>query len=161
MAKKAQDAGAQIVVVPCYRDNEYDQRPNAQQLTVAPQLLADGNIDLVLGHTADVVQPLQKINGKGVAHGLGNLAAAHRQPATLKSERDPALTGKPFEACGFRGLGSGHVFDLLRDGSPCPPPGTARGDGIPSIAVGRNGSSPPPGSARVSWCSTSAPVRAR
>jgi len=64
MAKKAQDAGAQIVVVSCYRDNEYGQRPNAQHLTVAPQLLADGNIDLVLGHTADVVQPLQKINGK-------------------------------------------------------------------------------------------------
>ncbi|QNE22934.1 hypothetical protein F1D05_14650 [Kribbella qitaiheensis] len=38
------------------------------------------------GHHAHVVQPMQEINGKWVAYGLGNLAAAHREPGSRKSE---------------------------------------------------------------------------
>ncbi|HEU4945857.1 MAG TPA: CapA family protein [Kribbella sp.] len=86
MAAKARAAGAQIVVVSCHWGNEYDQSPNPQQLSVAAQLLADSNIDLVLGHHAHVVQPLQRINGKWVAYGLGNLVAAHRTPIQTNAE---------------------------------------------------------------------------
>jgi poly-gamma-glutamate capsule biosynthesis protein CapA/YwtB (metallophosphatase superfamily) len=86
MAKKARDLGAEIVVVSCHWGDEYSAKLNAQQREVAPQLLADSNIDLVIGHHAHVVQPMEQINGKWVAYGLGNLVAAHREPSSTKAE---------------------------------------------------------------------------
>jgi len=86
MAQKARDLGAEIVIVSCHWGDEYSAKLNAQQREVAPQLLADSNIDLVLGHHAHVVQPMEQINGKWVAYGLGNLVAAHREPTSTKAE---------------------------------------------------------------------------
>jgi poly-gamma-glutamate capsule biosynthesis protein CapA/YwtB (metallophosphatase superfamily) len=86
MAKQARDLGAEIVVVSCHWGDEYSAKLNAQQREVAPQLLADSNIDLVIGHHAHVVQPMEQINGKWVAYGLGNLVAAHREPNSTKAE---------------------------------------------------------------------------
>ncbi|TCO22060.1 poly-gamma-glutamate synthesis protein (capsule biosynthesis protein) [Kribbella steppae] len=86
MAKKARDAGADIVVVSCHWGTEYSSKLNDQQREVAPQLLADSNIDLLLGHHAHVVQPMEQHNGKWVAYGLGNLIAAHREPSSPKAE---------------------------------------------------------------------------
>ncbi|TCM41867.1 CapA family protein [Kribbella sp. VKM Ac-2568] len=86
MAEKARENGAEIVVVSCHWGDEYSKSVNSQQQEVAAQLLADSNIDLVLGHHAHVVQPLQQLNGKWVAYGLGNLVAAHREPDSLKAE---------------------------------------------------------------------------
>ncbi|MFI7062158.1 CapA family protein [Kribbella sp. NPDC050124] len=86
MAQKARDRGAEIVVVSCHWGTEYSSKLNDQQREVAPQLLADSNIDLLLGHHAHVVQPMENIDGKWVAYGLGNLIAAHREPSTTKAE---------------------------------------------------------------------------
>lgn len=85
-ARKARQAGADIVVVVLHWGDEYQHRPNEQQRALAPELVADSNIDLVVGHHAHVVQPLQKIRGKWVAYGLGNLIAAHRTPNKANSE---------------------------------------------------------------------------
>jgi poly-gamma-glutamate capsule biosynthesis protein CapA/YwtB (metallophosphatase superfamily) len=86
MAHEARDNGAEIVVVSCHWGDEYSKTPNDQQRTVARQLLADSNIDLIIGHHAHVVQPVEQLNGKWVVYGLGNLVAAHRQPESTKSE---------------------------------------------------------------------------
>ncbi|MFC5266497.1 CapA family protein [Kribbella qitaiheensis] len=86
MAHKARDNGAEIVVVSCHWGDEYSKSVNFQQQDVAAQLLADSDIDLVLGHHAHVVQPLQQLNGRWVAYGLGNLVAAHREPDSPKAE---------------------------------------------------------------------------
>jgi len=40
---------------------------------LARRLLADPGVALLLGHHAHVVQPVQRINGKWVAFGMGNL----------------------------------------------------------------------------------------
>ena len=85
-AKEARDQGAEIVVVSCHWGTEYSSKLNDQQRELAPQLLADSNIDLVIGHHAHVVQPMEQINGKWVAYGLGNLVAAHREPNSIKAE---------------------------------------------------------------------------
>jgi len=85
-AQDARDRGAEIVVVSCHWGTEYSSKLNAQQREVAPQLLADSNIDLVIGHHAHVVQPMEQHNGKWVAYGLGNLVAAHREPDSTKAE---------------------------------------------------------------------------
>ncbi|MEV0798832.1 CapA family protein [Kribbella sp. NPDC050281] len=85
-AQDARDRGAEIVVVSCHWGTEYSPRLNDQQREVAPQLLADSNIDLLIGHHAHVVQPMEQHNGKWVAYGLGNLVAAHREPNSIKAE---------------------------------------------------------------------------
>jgi poly-gamma-glutamate capsule biosynthesis protein CapA/YwtB (metallophosphatase superfamily) len=85
-AKEARDQGAEIVVVSCHWGTEYSKKVNDQQRELAPQLLADSNIDLVIGHHAHVVQPMEQLNGKWVAYGLGNLVAAHREPSSIKAE---------------------------------------------------------------------------
>ena len=85
-AKEARDRGAEIVVVSCHWGTEYSAKVNDQQRELAPQLLADSNIDLVIGHHAHVVQPMEQHNGKWVAYGLGNLVAAHREPNSTKAE---------------------------------------------------------------------------
>jgi len=86
MAATAREMGAQIVVVSCHWGDEYSQQVNQQQKSIAAELLADSNIDLILGHHAHVVQPMQEIDGKWVVYGLGNLAAAHREPNSRKAE---------------------------------------------------------------------------
>lgn len=85
-AQEAKDRGADLVLVSCHWGTEYSSKLNDQQREVAPQLLADSNIDLVIGHHAHVVQPMEQINGKWVAYGLGNLVAAHREPGSTKAE---------------------------------------------------------------------------
>jgi poly-gamma-glutamate capsule biosynthesis protein CapA/YwtB (metallophosphatase superfamily) len=62
---------------------------NDQQRELAPQLLADSNIDLLIRHHAHVVQPMEQIDGNWVAYGLGNLVAAHREPNSRKAEGLP------------------------------------------------------------------------
>ena len=85
-AKEARDHGAEIVVVSCHWGTEYSKQVNDQQRELAPKLIADSNIDLVIGHHVHVVQPIEQLNGKWVAYGLGNLVAAHREPNSSKAE---------------------------------------------------------------------------
>jgi poly-gamma-glutamate synthesis protein (capsule biosynthesis protein) len=73
-------AGADLVVVAVHAGTEYDTEPNGDQVAAARTLLASPDIDLVYGHHAHVVQPLQKINGKWVIYGLGNNIAAQETP---------------------------------------------------------------------------------
>ncbi len=79
-AHAARAAGADLVVVAVHAGTEYDTEPNSDQVTAARTLLASPDIDLVYGHHAHVVQPLQKINGKWVIYGLGNNIAAQETP---------------------------------------------------------------------------------
>ncbi|MGW7685416.1 CapA family protein [Kribbella sp. NPDC054772] len=85
-AQEARDRGADLVLVSCHWGTEYSNKLNDQQREVGPQLLADSNIDLVIGHHAHVVQPMQEIDGKWIAYGHGNLVAAHREPDSTKAE---------------------------------------------------------------------------
>jgi poly-gamma-glutamate synthesis protein (capsule biosynthesis protein) len=75
-AHLARAAGADLVVVAMHAGEEYDHTPNPEQKDTAKVLLADPDIDLVYGHHAHVVQPMEKINGKWAIYGLGNDIAA-------------------------------------------------------------------------------------
>jgi hypothetical protein len=68
------------VVVALHAGTEYETEPNSDQQSVARTLLASKDIDLVYGHHAHVVQPLQEIGGKWVIYGLGNNIASHETP---------------------------------------------------------------------------------
>ena len=44
----------------------------ADQRRVAEELTASGAIDLIIGHHAHVVQPIEQVNGRWVVFGMGN-----------------------------------------------------------------------------------------
>ena len=79
-AERAKAAGADIVIVAIHAGLEYETEPNSDQVDAAETLLASPAIDLVYGHHAHVVQPMEKINGKWAIYGLGNMIAAQETP---------------------------------------------------------------------------------
>ncbi len=76
-ARRARDAGADIVVVAAHVGTEFSSRVNAQQRTLARTLTASPDVDLVYMHHTHVVQPWTRMNGKWVIYGLGNTVAQH------------------------------------------------------------------------------------
>lgn len=79
-ARKARAAGAQVVIVSLHWGIEYHHDPTDEQRQIARALLADPAVDLIVGHHAHVTQPFERIGGKWVAYGLGNLLARHDEP---------------------------------------------------------------------------------
>ncbi|WP_308257398.1 CapA family protein [Pseudonocardia lacus] len=85
-ATAARAAGADIVIASVHCCTEYAHDPSPAQDAIAATLLASPDVDLVLGHHAHVVQPLERIGGEWVAHGLGNhLAQRSGRVATSDS----------------------------------------------------------------------------
>lgn len=64
--------GADFVVVSLHWGAEFRHRPTRSQRTIAEELMASATIDLIVGHHAHVVQPIEYMNGKPVLFGLGN-----------------------------------------------------------------------------------------
>ncbi len=73
--RAARSAGAELVVVHLHGGNEYDPSPNADQIRIVEELTASGEVDLVLGSHAHVVQPITRVNGVWVVYGMGNMIA--------------------------------------------------------------------------------------
>ena len=71
-ARAARAAGAQFVVVLLHWGQEYQSTPTPSQREVARRLLAAPEVDLILGHHAHVIQPIQRVGSKWVAYGMGN-----------------------------------------------------------------------------------------
>ena len=76
-ARRAQAAGADVVVASLHCCLEYQHQPTEEQVAAARTLLASPDVDLVLGHHAHVVQPFERVDGEWVAYGLGNHLAEH------------------------------------------------------------------------------------
>ncbi len=68
----ARDHGAEFTVVSLHWGLEYHIAPTAAQRSLAETLLASPDIDLILGHHAHVVQPIERIGDKYVVYGMGN-----------------------------------------------------------------------------------------
>ncbi|HEX6682191.1 MAG TPA: CapA family protein [Candidatus Limnocylindrales bacterium] len=72
-ARRAREAGAQVVVVSMHWGTEYQPEPDEGQTGIAAQLLASPDVDLIIGTHAHVVQPLERIGSKWVQYGMGNI----------------------------------------------------------------------------------------
>jgi poly-gamma-glutamate synthesis protein (capsule biosynthesis protein) len=72
-AQKARDIGARVVIVSMHWGNEMSHQLNSQQVSVADALTKSGYVDLIVGHHAHVVQPIEKVNGVWVMYGMGNV----------------------------------------------------------------------------------------
>ncbi len=66
-------AGAEFVVLSIQWGVEYQTEPTAEQQALARQLLGSVDIDLIVGHHAHVIQPIERIGSEYVIYGLGNL----------------------------------------------------------------------------------------
>jgi len=79
-AAATRKAGAQIIVLSAHWGTEKIHTPDGEQLFWAKQLIADPNIDLIIGHHAHVVQPFEKFGNKWVTYCVGNTLARHDFP---------------------------------------------------------------------------------
>lgn len=80
-AATARSTGADLVILSLHWGDQYRHRPSQQQADLGPRLLASADIDLVIGHHAHVVQPIDRIDGEWLVHGMGNLLSNQTQPA--------------------------------------------------------------------------------
>ena len=72
-ARKARELGATVVIVSIHWGKEGRTELSELQTTTADAITKSGLIDLVIGHAAHVVQPIQQVNGVWVVFGLSNL----------------------------------------------------------------------------------------
>jgi len=85
-AKLARSQGAEIVIAKMHWGDEYTDKPNDFQTSLAQELADSGQIDLIDGSHSHSVQPITQIGNTWIAYSHGNFAAAQREPTTVKSE---------------------------------------------------------------------------
>jgi poly-gamma-glutamate synthesis protein (capsule biosynthesis protein) len=71
-------AGADVVVVSMHWGAEYVTEPTVLQREQAAVLMASPDVDLVIGHHAHVVQPIERHGDKAVVYGLGNFLSGQQ-----------------------------------------------------------------------------------
>ena len=72
-ARAARRAGAQVVIVNFHWGDEFVTQPSAFQLGLARRLTADRDITAVVGQHVHIVQPIERVNGKLVVFGEGQI----------------------------------------------------------------------------------------
>ncbi len=95
----ARQAGADLVVASLHWGLERHHEVRDEQLQLAEELSASGAFDLIVGHHAHVVQPVQRLHGVPVIFGLGNFLSNMTQPETsdgviarVRAVRDPGAS---------------------------------------------------------------------
>lgn len=78
-AEQARLDGAEVVILSLHWGDQYRHEPNTQQADLGPRLLASPAIDLIIGHHAHVVQPIERIDGKWLVYGVGNFLSNQTQ----------------------------------------------------------------------------------
>jgi len=94
----ARALGAEIVVVSLHWGTEQVHEPDPFQRRVADELTAAGTIDLIVGHHAHVVQPIEQVNGTWVLFGLGNVLSNHPTSSNwVAASQDAAVVTVAFD----------------------------------------------------------------
>ena len=84
----ARSNGAEYVVLSLHWGTEYRHEPNAYQLDHAQQIAAIDGIDIVIGHHAHVVQPVDIVDGLPVVFGLGNFLSNQSANCCARGAQD-------------------------------------------------------------------------
>ena len=71
-AADARRRGAEVVLVSLHWGIEGVAAPSAEQRAIAEAVTSSGLVDLVIGHHAHVLQPIERVNGVWTIFGLGN-----------------------------------------------------------------------------------------
>jgi poly-gamma-glutamate synthesis protein (capsule biosynthesis protein) len=85
-AATARRDGADVVAVSLHFGTEYVTAPDAYQEVVVKKITRSADIDVVYGHHAHTVQPVDRVHGTWVAYGLGNFIAQQEtaRPSTYR-----------------------------------------------------------------------------
>ena len=67
---------AEFVIVSLHWGVEYVAEPTPDQRRLARRLTRSGLVDLIVGHHAHVVQPIDRVHGRTVLYGLGNFVSS-------------------------------------------------------------------------------------
>lgn len=89
-AERARAAGAEFVVASLHWGVEYRREPTAGQRQLADELLGGDAIDLVVGHHAHRVQPVERRDDGVVVFGLGNFLS-HQSAACCPAATQDGL----------------------------------------------------------------------
>lgn len=84
--KRAREAGADVVILSIHWGREHQSSASTSQMKLAERITKKTGIDLMIGHHAHVVQPMEKVNNTWVAYGLGNQVARHEVPSGQSEE---------------------------------------------------------------------------
>jgi poly-gamma-glutamate capsule biosynthesis protein CapA/YwtB (metallophosphatase superfamily) len=71
-ARRARTLGSRFTVVSLHWGTEGSATVNGFQRRIAERLTRSPFVDAIVGHHAHIVQPIERVNGKVVAYGLGN-----------------------------------------------------------------------------------------
>ena len=108
---RARELGAQVVLVSMHWGNERETAPSSFQQKIADEITKSGEVNLIIGSHAHVLQPIKKVNDTWVIYGLGNFLSISEGLATLCKT---SAVGKnlnintvsaPFTQCGLSPFG--------------------------------------------------------
>lgn len=108
-AQQVRSEGAEVVVVSMHWGTEYQADPNEQQRAVADEVTRSGAVDLVVGHHAHVPQPAERVNGKWVLFGLGNLVSNQTSGCCKPGVQDGVIATVNLVVRGEPGAGMAEV----------------------------------------------------
>ncbi len=108
-AQRVRAEGAEVVIVSIHWGTEYRADPNDQQLAVADELTRSGAVDLIVGHHAHVPQPIERVNGKWVIFGLGNLVSNQTAGCCKAGAQDGVMATAEVVVRGEPGAGTAEV----------------------------------------------------
>ena len=86
-AAAARAEGAEFIIASLHWGNEYQPMPTYYQKRTAGEIAATGAVDLLVGHHAHVIQPIDRIGDLWVVYGLGNFLSNQPWPRS----RDGAI----------------------------------------------------------------------
>ena len=86
----ARKLGAQVVLLSMHWGNERESAPSSYQTKIADAITRSGEVNLIIGSHAHVLQPIREVNGTWVIYGLGNFLSD--MPTTPKDPPWPAST---------------------------------------------------------------------
>ena len=89
-ARQSRKLGAQVVLLSLHWGNERESAPSSYQTKIADAITKSGEVDLIIGSHAHVLQPIKLVNGTWVIYGLGNFLSD--MPTTPKDPPWPAST---------------------------------------------------------------------
>ena len=88
--RQARKLGAQVVLLSMHWGNERESTPSSYQTKIADAITKSGEVDLIIGSHAHVLQPINMVNGTWAIYGLGNFLSD--MPTTPKDPPWPAST---------------------------------------------------------------------
>ena len=88
-ARQARLDGARFVLVSLHWGTEGSSEVTQNQRRWAEEITASGAVDVIVGHHAHVVQPIEQVNGRWVVFGLGNFLTRDGPVESLLRDPQP------------------------------------------------------------------------